>query len=156
MTGRILEFSLATNTGLIRGDNGARYSFAATEWKSDTLPTPGLHVDFQVDGSRATDVFRTPNDDVSTSRTDSKSKLAAGLLALFLGWLGIHKFYLGYTGPGLLFLLTNTIGWVVTWALLGLPNAILGIIALIEGILYLTMTDEEFIRKHIEGRHPWF
>ena len=31
-----------------------------------------------------------------------KSKIAAGLLAIFLGWLGIHKFYLGYTGPGII------------------------------------------------------
>lgn len=86
----------------------------------------------------------------------SKNKIAAGLLAIFLGGLGIHKFYLGYIGPGLVFLLTNTIGWFVTIFLLGLPNFALGIIALIEGIIYLTKPDEEFEQTYVVGRKPWF
>ncbi|MDI9480938.1 MAG: TM2 domain-containing protein, partial [Bacillota bacterium] len=85
-----------------------------------------------------------------------KSKIAAGLLAIFLGGLGIHKFYLGFTAQGLIFLLTNTIGWVVTIFLLGLPNIILGIIALIEGILYLTKTDQEFEQIYVINKKKWF
>ena len=64
-----------------------------------------------------------------------KSKTAAGLLAIFLGGIGIHKFYLGKVGMGILYL-------AFCWT--GIP-AILG---LIEGILYLCSNDENFQLKH--------
>jgi hypothetical protein len=58
---------------------------------------------------------------------DRKSKLVAGLLGILLGWLGVHRFYLGYTAIGvaqiLVSLLTCGVGWL--WGL-------------IEGILILT------------------
>jgi len=78
------------------------------------------------------------------------------VFGIFLGGLGIHKFYLGYTGPGLLFLLTNTIGFAVTWLILFLPNIVLGIIAVVEGIIYLTKTDEEFEQTYVVGQRQWF
>ncbi len=65
----------------------------------------------------------------------SKNKVTAGLLALFLGGLGVHKFYLGQTGLGILYL-------VLCWT--GIPS----IIALIEGIIYLTMSDMDFYQKY--------
>jgi len=86
----------------------------------------------------------------------TKNKTTAGLLALFLGGLGIHKFYLGFTGSGLVFLLVNTIGFFLTWILLFTPNIVLGIIALIEGIIYLTKTDEEFHQRYIVEKKNWF
>jgi TM2 domain-containing membrane protein YozV len=88
--------------------------------------------------------------------TSSKNKVAAGLLAIFLGSLGIHKFYLGFTGPGLVYLLINTIGFAITWVLLCIPNIILGIIALIEGIIYLTKSDEEFEQLYVVQKKKWF
>ena len=60
-----------------------------------------------------------------------KSKVAAGILALFLGTLGIHNFYLGYTGKGLFQLL----GTLFSCGFLIIPIAIWSII---EGILLLT------------------
>jgi hypothetical protein len=45
---------------------------------------------------------------------EHKSKLAAGLLAIFLGCLGIHKFYLGYAGAGIVLLLISIIGGCLT------------------------------------------
>lgn len=75
--------------------------------------------------------------------TTDKSKVAAGLLAIFLGTLGIHKFYLGRTGMGVLYLLCGTIGWFLI-----LPPIIIGIVALIEGIIYLTMADDKFAEKY--------
>lgn len=86
----------------------------------------------------------------------SKNKIAAGLLAIFLGGLGIHKFYLGFTLPGLVFLLTNTFGLILTIWMLCIPNFALGIIALIEGIIYLTKSDEEFERLYVVERKQWF
>ena len=65
----------------------------------------------------------------------NKSKVAAGLLALFLGGLGIHKFYLGAWGWGIVYLVL-----VFT----GIP----AIAGLVEGILFLTMHDEVFNGKY--------
>ncbi|AKQ46787.1 hypothetical protein TH63_16005 [Rufibacter radiotolerans] len=50
-----------------------------------------------------------------------KSKLAAYLLWFFLGWLSLHRFYLGKVGSGILYLLTGQllgIGWIVDLFLL--------------------------------------
>ena len=61
----------------------------------------------------------------------AKSRLAAGLLGIFLGAFGIHRFYLGYTGVGVAMLLMT----LLSFGVLGLVTSIWG---LIEGILYLT------------------
>ena len=84
---------------------------------------------------------------------DSKSKIAAGLLAIFLGSLGIHKFYLGYSGAGIVMLLVSLLAGFVT---LGLATAIMSLIALIEGIIYLTKTDEQFYYTYVAGKKSWF
>ena len=67
----------------------------------------------------------------------SKEKLVAGLLAIFLGALGIHKFYLGYNKEGLIMLLVTVVGGMVTC---GMSSFAISIIALIEGIIYLKHT----------------
>lgn len=64
-----------------------------------------------------------------------KNKTTAGLLAILLGGLGIHKFYLGDTGLGIVYLL-------FCWT--GIP----AIIGLVEGIIYLTQSDYEFQVKN--------
>jgi predicted RNA-binding Zn-ribbon protein involved in translation (DUF1610 family) len=64
-----------------------------------------------------------------------KSRVAAALLAFFLGSFGVHKFYLGRIAAGFLYLL-------FFWTLI--PT----IIAFIEFIIYLTMTDEAFAAKY--------
>ena len=86
----------------------------------------------------------------------TKSKTTAGVLALLLGGLGIHKFYLGFTGPALVYLLVNTIGWLVTWMLLWIPHIILGLMAFVEGILYLTKSDQEFEELYVVQKKKWF
>ncbi len=63
-----------------------------------------------------------------------KSRVVAALLAFFLGGFGIHKFYLGQIGLGILYLL-------FFWTLIP------GIVAFIEFIIYLATSDEEFARK---------
>jgi TM2 domain-containing membrane protein YozV len=79
----------------------------------------------------------------------SNKKLAAGLSGIFLGFLGIHKFVLGYTTAGVIML-------VVTLVTCGLGGFVMGIIGLIEGIIYLTKTPEEFQAIYIDGRKAWF
>jgi TM2 domain-containing membrane protein YozV len=92
----------------------------------------------------------------------NNKKMSAGLCAILLGGLGIHKFILGY----------NTAGWVYVGILIGsilltcltvgiipivvLTGPIMGIISLIEGIMYLTKTDEDFYYTYIANRREWF
>lgn len=77
-------------------------------------------------------------------KQDNK-KVLAGVLAIVLGGLGIHKFVLGYTKEGIIQLV---IGVVTCGA--G------GIIGLVEGIIYLTKTDEEFYQTYQVGKKGWF
>ena len=74
-------------------------------------------------------------DDKKVSNVDNpKSKIAGGLLGIFLGSLGVHNFYLGYTGKAVAQLLICIFGS----CLFGLGPIITGIWGLIEGILILT------------------
>jgi len=66
---------------------------------------------------------------------NGKSRIAAAILAFFLGGFGIHKFYLGQVGLGIVYL-------VFSWTFVP------AIIAFIEFIMYLTMTDEAFNQKY--------
>lgn len=154
MKGQILDFSVQTNSGVISGEDGMRYTFTGYDWRSEITPFQGMRVDFDTHGTDAIEIYKVFGN-TSPGISGSKNKVAAGLLAI-LGGLGIHKFYLGYTGPGLVFLLTNTIGWIITWLMLGLPNIVLGIISLIEGIIYLTKSDEEFEQTYVIGQKQWF
>ncbi len=79
----------------------------------------------------------------------ASNKIAAGVCGILLGSLGIHKFILGYTGAGVIMLL----GTVLTC---GLGSVVTGIIGLIEGIVYLCKSDEEFVRIYVDGRKEWF
>ncbi len=82
-----------------------------------------------------------------------QTKLIAGLLGILLGSLGIHKFYLGYTTEGLTMLLVSLLGGFFTC---GIATTVIAIIGVIEGILYLTKSDEEFTRTYVQGRKGWF
>lgn len=64
-----------------------------------------------------------------------KSKIAAGLLGIFLGGIGIHKFYMGKVGMGILYLL-------FCWT--GIP----ALVGFIEGIIYLASNEHNFCIKH--------
>jgi TM2 domain-containing membrane protein YozV len=97
------------------------------------------------------------------SADTSTKKLIAGLLAIFLGSLGIHKFYLGITKPGIVMLAVTLGGYLMFtllwWLGIGflflfLPFAA-GILGLIEGILYLTKSDAEFDAKYVRGKQEW-
>lgn len=83
----------------------------------------------------------------------AEKKLVSGILALLIGSLGIHKFYLGYTKEGVIQLVgaivlsvvTCGFGVIVPWA-----------IGIAEGIIYLTKTDEDFVKIYVTGRKGWF
>ena len=75
------------------------------------------------------------------SEETKQKKLIAALLAIFLGWVGAHKFYLGYMKAGIIQL-------VVTLVTCGSIGSIVG---LIEGIMYLVKSDDEFEATYING-----
>jgi TM2 domain-containing membrane protein YozV len=83
----------------------------------------------------------------------SNKKLAAGLTGVFLGAFGVHKFILGYTKPAIVMLVVSLAGGVVTC---GLASFVMGVIGLIEGIIYLTKTTAEFQAEYLDAEKDWF
>jgi TM2 domain-containing membrane protein YozV len=66
-----------------------------------------------------------------------------------LGSLGVHKFILGYTGAGLIMLLVSVLSCFIL-------APVMHIIGLIEGIVYLCKSDDDFVRTYVDGRKEWF
>ncbi len=83
----------------------------------------------------------------------ASKKIPAGICGVLLGWLGIHKFILGYTTAGVIMLLVSLLGGLLTC---GIATWVMAIIGLIEGILYLTRSDADFVRIYMDGRREWF
>jgi TM2 domain-containing membrane protein YozV len=76
-------------------------------------------------------------------------KLIAGILAIILGPLGIHKFILGYQKEGVIMLLIS----ILTC---GIGAGFMALLGLIEGIIYLTKSDEEFYEIYQVNQKTWF
>lgn len=83
----------------------------------------------------------------------TKDHVAAGLLAIFLGALGIHKFYLGYNTPGFIMLAVTVLGSLFTFGLAGL---VMGVISMVEGIVYLTKSQSVFDQTYVAAKREWF
>lgn len=81
----------------------------------------------------------------STVESKENKKILAGLLAILIGSLGVHKFILGYTKEGIIQI-------VITIVTCGLA----GIVPFIEGIIYLTKSDEDFYNTYQVGKRGWF
>ncbi len=85
---------------------------------------------------------------MTTSPPDASKKVAAGICGILLGALGVHKFILGYTQEGVIMLLVSLLTC-------GILSPIMGIIGLIEGIMYLTKSDEEFVNTYVLNKKGW-
>ena len=83
----------------------------------------------------------------------TKDHVAAGLLAIFLGVFGVHKFYLGYNTSGFIMLAVTILGSIFT---LGLAAGVMWVIALIEGIIYLVKSQSEFDAIYVANKKEWF
>ena len=86
---------------------------------------------------------------MSDQPAGAEKKVLAGILGILLGALGIHKFVLGYTKEGIIMLVLT----LISFGILGL---ITGTIGFVEGIIYLTKTDEDFVATYIDGKKGWF
>lgn len=89
---------------------------------------------------------------VASNSNAKDKKLLAGILGIVLGAYGVHKFILGYQKEGIIMAVTGVVGIF----LCGIPTLVTAIIGLIEGIMYLTKSDEEFDRIYIQGKKTWF
>jgi TM2 domain-containing membrane protein YozV len=88
-------------------------------------------------------VNQGPMTDWKTQGADKK--LTAGICGILLGGFGVHKFILGYSTEGIIQI-------VITLVTCGAGS----IIGLIEGIIYLTKSDEEFVQTYIQNKRGWF
>lgn len=80
-----------------------------------------------------------------TKSQEESKRILAGVLAILLGSLAIHKFVLGYTKTGIIQIIITV-----------LTCGILGVISFIEGIIYLTKSDEEFVKTYQINKKEWF
>ncbi|MCU0570134.1 MAG: TM2 domain-containing protein [Oculatellaceae cyanobacterium Prado106] len=85
----------------------------------------------------------------SPSSTGADKKMVAGICGILIGALGVHKFILGYNTEGIIMLLVSILSC-------GIAAPIMGIIGLVEGIIYLTKTDDEFVNLYITSKKGWF
>lgn len=85
------------------------------------------------------------DDDYERHPAQESKRIAAGILAILLGTFGVHKFYLGYTTPGIIQLVVGLISCGIG-----------GVLGLVEGIIYLTKSDEEFVQMYQVGKKEWF
>ncbi|MFT3788879.1 MAG: TM2 domain-containing protein [Tepidisphaeraceae bacterium] len=77
------------------------------------------------------------------------NKVAAGICGILLGGLGVHKFILGLTTPGVIMLCVTVLSCFML-------SPIMSIIGIVEGIIYLTKTDEDFYQTYAVQKKGWF
>ena len=90
-------------------------------------------------GTAANGASAAPQQPMYASSAPAKSRTTAGILGILLGTFGVHKFYMGKVGAGIVYLLL----W---WT--GLPL----IAGIIEGIIYLVEDDRAFYAKVTDGK----
>lgn len=142
-----------SNCGEERRDAGGRFcwscgqAYPAATKEQDAQPAPGapatagsVNVVIPVPVGQPRRVVDPPASparaQAPATRPAGPDRTVAGILAILLGGLGVHKFYMGKIGTGILCVL-------FCWT--GIPS----IVGLIEGIIYLTSSDEEFARHHL-------
>lgn len=123
---------------------------AAKDFAEDAKETAK---DFSQEAKKTANEFK---EGLASAGGDNK-KILAGILAIVFGQLGVHKFILGYQKEGIILLVTTVIGYATMCFIIGsfivMATAIIG---LIEGIIYLTKSDEEFYNTYQVGKKPWF
>lgn len=83
----------------------------------------------------------------------TKDHVAAGLLAIFLGVFGVHKFYLGYHTTGFIMLGVTILSSLLT---IGIAAGVVWLIGVIEGIIYLTKSQSEFEQLYVFNKREMF
>jgi TM2 domain-containing membrane protein YozV len=97
--------------------------------------------------------YQTPGYAQSPYAAQAALKVPAGLCGILLGTLGIHKFVLGYTTEGIITLVISLVGGLLTC---GVATAVMHIIGIVEGIIYLSKPDPEFVNTYVVRKKGWF
>ncbi|AUC82693.1 NINE protein [Lacinutrix sp. Bg11-31] len=108
--------------------------------------------EFADDAKETISDFTDSAKEAFTGATGENKKVLAGVLGILLGAFGVHKFILGYTKEGIIMAVVGVLGFF----LCGIPTMIVSVVGLVEGIMYITKTDEEFYNTYQVGRKPWF
>ncbi len=80
-------------------------------------------------------------------------QLLAGYCGIIFGSLGIHKFVLGYPAEGLIMLIISLVGGYFTY---GFTLLIMQLVGLIEGMIYLNKSHNEFVDTYFANKQGWF
>lgn len=113
--------------------------------------------DFAGEAKESAKEFSDSAKETFNSATGDNKKVLAGILAIILGSLGVHKFILGYQKEGFILLGISIAAYILSCVAIGLLFIwIPSIIGLIEGIIYLTKSDKEFYNTYQVGKKPWF
>lgn len=164
MEGYVLDYSVQSGTGIILANDGRRYEFAGSEWRDSSFPIRGTRVDFEARDGVAVAVYNNalpasvftpdlepeptfqptglPGQVPHAALRSGRDKTTAAILAILLGGFGVHKFYLGNWGWGIVHLM-------FTWTTLPF------FLGFIEGIRYLLLSEDEFELKVIANRTPF-
>lgn len=109
--------------------------------------------EFAGEAKEAASEFADEAKEAFDKATGDNKKVLAGVLAILLGAFGVHKFILGYNKEGIIMLVVTLIIGAFTC---GVGASLMGLIGLIEGIIYLTKSEEEFFNTYQVGQKPWF
>lgn len=107
--------------------------------------------DFQEEAKNTASEFTEGAKEVYEQVTSDQSskRIVAGIVAILFGSLGIHKFILGYQKEGIIMLVVSLLSF-------GFLAGLVALVGLIEGIIYLSKSDEEFFQTYQMGSKPWF
>jgi len=148
MQGTITAFEAARGVGLITPDEGgASIGFRVEDVDVPEHMSVGEPVIY---GLEVGDWFASRVKILGAPRA-TRSRIAAALLAIFGGVIGLQKFYLGYPGTGIMILL----GTVLFWWLALIPVLAAAGLGIIEGIIYLVLSDEAFQERYLKRRRAW-
>lgn len=88
----------------------------------------------------------------------ASKKIAAGICGILLGGLGVHKFILGFNSAGAIMLAVYILGAVtgMCFFIPFLASVAMWGIGVVEGIIYLTKSDEEFYQLYAVQKKEWF
>ena len=162
MRGQILAYVADKEMGLIATAEGQRLTFRTTDWMEVIPPERGMAVEcVALDAHRASQVqLALPEPTTAAAPAVNappplalrpKRKPVITLLALFLGFYGAHRFYMGAWGLGLLQLLGLPVVVGILFALLP-PLGVLLLLGaivftIVEYVRYIWMSDAEFDAK---------
>jgi len=96
---------------------------------------------------------------VGAKPAGADKKVAAGICGIVLGGLGIHKFILGYQQEGIIMLSVYLGGLILGFFTCGITfllSMAVHVVGIVEGIMYLMKSDEEFVDTYINHKKPWF